>query len=79
MSLRRSGLWCDVCDLPMLKCLVGVSAVNWFKVNISPTNMNCCDKCKPLIEREIDFEKLPDGPLKRLMAEAKELGIIEEL
>lgn len=68
MSIRSSGLWCDVCNKPILMPLKDKDGNRYhpFKVNISPTPMDACHDCKPLLD-PIEYDKLPEGPLKNLM------------
>lgn len=60
MSIRSSGLWCDVCNKPILLPLVDNNKQYYhpFTVNISPTKMDACHNCKTLID-PIKYEKFP--------------------
>jgi len=63
MSLRKSGIWCDVCNLPK-----PLEPTTEFKMTrVYADMMNCCDKClEPLKEfnKDKDPKHLPPGPFK---------------
>lgn len=79
MSIRSSGIWCDVCNNPILWVGTKEKAYQPFKVSISPTPMDACNKCAPLVKDDIDFESLPEGPMKQLMRRAVDEGVLDPM
>lgn len=67
MSLRSSGLWCDVCNRPMMAAMAGASEQGGFKLSISPARMNACQECRPLLGDDMKARDLPRGPLRDLL------------
>ena len=66
MSIRKSGVWCDVCNLPK-----PLEPTTEFKmIGVYPGMMNCCDNClEPLKEfnKNQETKHLPSGPLKDIL------------
>lgn len=75
MSLRQSGLWCDVCNSPMVSEMLTNEPVRAFKVSCSPSEMHAHRNCESLIAPAIealDETLLPSGsPLGSLIARVR--------
>lgn len=75
MSLRPSGVWCDVCNSPMVSEMLTNKPIESFSLSCSPTKMHAHDACVPLIEpavKAIDGKMLPPGsPLGDLLRRMK--------
>ena len=76
MSLRSSGIWCDVCNEVMLaELFLPDRKVNSFKLSCSPNMLHAHDKCIGLVEPACTSEDetlLPPGPLRELIRKVKE-------
>lgn len=69
MSVRSSGIWCDVCNTPKPLELCIVMTIT----GVSPNIMHCCDNCKPSMEKwnkYRDINLVPEGPLKNIFKKA---------
>lgn len=80
MGYESSGARCDVCDnfiLP-LRSIMGLKETEFihpFKLDCVEKDLICCNKCKEIIQNANgDWEKLPDGALKKAFKIADELG-----
>ena len=71
MSIRSSGVWCDICNKPIL-----MGGFQPFKVSISPTPMDSCKQCRPLVVDDINYSELPEGPLRGLIKRAVQAGYV---
>ena len=69
MTVRQSGIWCDVCNKPKPLEPTTVMKIT----GVSPETMHCCDECKPSMDKwneTRDTNYMPEGPLKDMFEKA---------
>jgi len=74
MSLRSSGLYCDICNQPMLVEMFFEHPVIGFRFKCSPDLLHCHNDCEPLLTKvreSLDETILPHGPIRDLLTRVK--------
>jgi ribosome-binding protein aMBF1 (putative translation factor) len=52
MTIRKSGLWCDICNKPILRG-------EWWNALINGSHGHSCQECKDRYEKVKFFSDLP--------------------
>lgn len=79
MSILSSGAFCDVCDkyiLPLVDKEGKSEMVNTFRIKGIVKELHCHNDCKKLLQSiGGDWEKLPDGNIRRAFEEHEKKAI----
>jgi hypothetical protein len=67
--ITTSGPICDVCGT----YIIFDKSINPFKITGIESTLCCHDKCRTFIEDNLDWRKLPNGPLRKTFEMVEEL------
>lgn len=71
MSIKSSGMWCDLCGKPIL-------SGDWWNIGISGKRGHACEKCTPedIKKRDLSGDEAENGAYEKPKGVARETSFI---